>query len=195
MPTRSIERSLVLVKPDGVVRGQVGNIITRFENAGLKMVGMKILKPSEDRLNQHYADDPVWKKETGQKVIDSKAKQGITIEKNPEGVAEEIRQKLIKGLHDKPVVAIAIAGNDAIRKVRKLAGDTNPIEAAPGTIRGDLASDSYVLADNLERPLYNLVHASDSIANGERELKIWFDEKKIISYDRTSDIIYFNKGE
>ncbi len=189
-----VERSLVLVKPDGVMRGKVGNIISRFEDSCLKIVAMKIVMPERSIIEKHYIDDPVWKKDVGEKNTKSKSKLGIKVTETPEEIGERIRQVLMTGLEIGPVVAMVVEGNEAIAKIRTLAGSTNPVDAAPGSIRGDLTCDSYSLADGADRPLLNLVHASDSKENAAREISVWFEEKDILSYKRTDDDILYYKN-
>lgn len=150
------ERTLVLLKPDAVQRNLVGEIISRFEKAGFKIMGMKLVLPTEDQARTHYQINP--------------------------NLPEKILQHLVKFLTASPVVAMVLEGNKAIPVVRKLVGSTEPLQSIPGTIRGDYTLDSYDLADKDGRAVRNLVHASSSQEDAEKETKIWFRDDELVKY-------------
>ncbi len=189
-----MERTLVLIKPDGVQRGLVGEIIKRFENTGLKIIGMKMVYADEDKASKHYADDEEWLKSVGEKTLRSAEKKGIKIERTAIEQGRWIREMLMSYLTMSPLVALALEGNEAVSKVRIITGPTNPQEALPGTIRGDFSVDSYMLGDSLERPIQNLIHASENPKEAERELKIWFNDKELHFFKRADEDLIYRRG-
>jgi nucleoside-diphosphate kinase len=146
---KSSERTLVLFKPDALDRGLVGAILQRFEQAGLRPTGFHRAEFDLDRLALHYAE--------------LRTKHPRAYERNA------------RDLPGKPLLAVILEGPDAVAKVRRLVGPTEPASAPPGTIRGDYSSDTIALADSEDRGLRNLVHAADSLEAAEREIQIWFD--------------------
>ena len=144
-----METTLVLLKPDAVQRGLVGTITTRLESTGLKIVGMKFMRVSNDLAERHYA----------------------------EHVGKPFFEGLVSFITSGPIVAMALEGDGAISIVRKTMGATNPADSAPGSIRGDYATD-------IGR---NLVHGSDSAESAARELALFFDDGEIIDYARSTD--------
>src|SRR3990167_2572799 len=153
-----IERTLVLLKPDAVKRCLIGTIITRFENAGLKIVGMKMIWADNERALKHYTED-------------------ITIRRG-----QFVRDKLLKFLVEGPVVAICLEGIDSVEVVRKIVGSTEPKTAPPGTIRGDFAHMSIARADDIKKGLPNLIHASGNKEEAKSEISLWFKDSELPSY-------------
>lgn len=153
-----LERTLVLLKPDAVDRGILGAIITRFENMGAKLVGMKLLVSAEDTAKKHYTEDLAQRR------------------------GEHVRTLMIKMLTMGPIVAMVWEGIDIIEGVRKMIGATEPKAAAPGTIRGDFAHISYKYADEKKIGVFNLVHASDSPENAKSEIDVWFKPEELVSH-------------
>ncbi len=158
-----IEQTLVLVKPDGVSRGLIGEIIKRFEQRGLKIVGLKLTKVEHDKAKEHYTEDIA--KRRGKKV----------------------REKLLQFITESPIVAMVVEGVNAIENVRKIVGETESKSALPGTIRGDFSHVSFSYADKREIPVKNLVHASSDAEDAKRELRIWFSIDEIHDYKRSDD--------
>lgn len=158
-----IERTLVLIKPDGVQRALVGRIISRFEDAGLKIVGMKMVWVDKDFAKKHYTED-------------------ITVRRG-----EKVRNQLLDFLQIGPVVAFCLEGVNAIENVRKMVGSTEPKSALPGTIRGDFAHVSYHYADTNKKVVKNLIHASSDAADAKREVELWFTEKELHTYKSVHD--------
>ncbi|MEM0350570.1 MAG: nucleoside-diphosphate kinase [Archaeoglobaceae archaeon] len=144
-----MERTFVMVKPDGVQRGLIGEIISRLERKGLKIVAIKMLKITKEMAERHYEEHK----------------------------SKPFFSSLVSYISSGPVVAMVVEGKNAVKVVRKLVGATNPAEAEPGTIRGDFGLD-------LGR---NVVHASDSISSAEREIKLFFSDEEIVSYERVID--------
>ena len=187
------ERSLVLIKPDGVQRSLVGEIITRFEKKGLKVTAMKMIWPTLEMAKKHY-DQPVEAMMLlGNRTLASYAEKGIKHRlSDPMEIAREIQGRLLKYLVVGPVVAMVIEGAHAIAHVRKIRGVTNPLAADMGTITGDYTIDSYFIADADERAIRNLVHASGTVEEAENEIKIWFKENEIMDYDMAIDQILYS---
>ena len=179
----AMERTLVLIKPDGVKRGLIGEIIKRFEQRGLKIVAIKMVKPQEETAGRHYIDDMDWLKSVGEKSKKSFEQRGIKVKETPEEIGRRIRNLLMGYLSSSPVVAMVIAGPGAVSGVRKIVGPTEPKSAPPGTIRGDFSVDSYELGDEMHRPVKNLIHASDSKETAEKEIDIWFSENEIFDFE------------
>ncbi len=190
-----IERTLVLLKPDAVQRALVGDIISRFERTGLKIIGMKMINADKETAGKHYADDAEWLKSVGAKTKKSYEAKGIKVAEDELTIGKRIRQQLMDFISMSPSVALCIEGHGAIDKVRVIVGSTAPSTAAPGTIRGDYSMDSYALADSSKRPIQNLIHASDSRENGVREIKIWFKENELYPYTRVDEGLLYRKGK
>ncbi|MCW1292630.1 MAG: nucleoside-diphosphate kinase [Candidatus Rehaiarchaeum fermentans] len=182
-----IERTLVLIKPDGIKRGLVGKITSAFEDCGLKIVGMKLVSPSPEKVQEHYNADENWLRSVGEKSIKSAKERNEAINEDPIEIGKRIRSYLINYLANNPVIAMVLEGNNAIEIVRKIIGSTQPSKADPSTIRGKYSSDSYDLADSNKRAVRNLVHASEDKASAEREIKVWFNESELIQYSRSDE--------
>jgi nucleoside-diphosphate kinase len=155
-----VQQTLVLFKPDTVQRGLVGEIVTRFERVGLKIIGTKMLHPDEDHYYKHYED----------------------IGKMVTRHGEEIFNITIESMIDGPVIAMVLRGVDAVELVRKLVGPTEPKSAAPGTIRGDYSHMSYGYADSKGRGIPNLIHASGDLEEAQEEINHWFKKEELFDY-------------
>ena len=176
-----IEKTLVLLKPDAVQKKLTGKIISRFEESGLKIKAMKMLKANEDLAKQHYFLDEQWAKNVFEKTKASYEKEKKPFKyKSSMDLGKTIQKWNMQFLQEGPVIALIIEGPHAIELVRKMIGSTEPRSAQPGTIRGDFAStESYEIADAQNRVLRNLVHASDSQKTAEREISLWFKSEEI----------------
>ncbi len=187
------EQTLVVIKPDGVQRGLIGEIIKRFERVGLKLVAAKFFVPTPDFIEQHYNLDPEWKVNVGKKSIEANEKKGIT---PPTTNPEEAGQKVIEGLKaymtTGPVFAMVWQGAHAAGLVRKLVGGTEPLTSDVGTIRGDFVLDSYQMADTDGRAVRNLIHASGNTEEAENEIKLWFDENEIVNYRLINEAMLYD---
>ncbi|KKP89158.1 nucleoside-diphosphate kinase [Candidatus Nomurabacteria bacterium RIFOXYC2_FULL_36_19] len=157
----SQERTLVIFKPDSVQRGIVGEILSRFEKAGFKIVGAKMLKPDYDHYFKHYEDIGKMVSRRGKKVFD------ITLEMMNEG----------------PVIAFVLEGVEVVAMVRKMVGTTEPKSALPGTIRGDYAHMSFAHADKHEVGIPNILHASGDVEEAKAEISHWFSEEELFDYE------------
>ena len=190
-----IEQTLVLLKPDAVQRGLIGEIIARFERPGFKAIGLKMCYATKDIAGKHYADDESWLTSVGEKAKKAAEAKGKKFTESSKDIGQRIRQQLIDFITMSPTVAICLEGHDVINKVRTIVGDTAPNRAAPGTIRGDFAFDSYGLADASGRPIQNLIHASDSPESAKREISIWFKKDELHPYQRVDEALLYRKGK
>jgi len=188
------ERTLVIVKPDGVQRGLVGEIISRFEKKGLKIVAMKMVFPDRKLAAEHYDQPEEDMLLLGNRTLESYAEKGIKHPLNdPIAIAKDIQNKLVDYLSTGPVVAFVIEGAHAIAHVRKIRGATNPLSADVGTITADLTIDSYFISDDSSRAIRNLAHASGSKAEADREIALWFRESELNDYELAIEKILYDK--
>jgi len=177
------ERTLVLIKPDGIQRSLIGEVIHRYERIGLKLTAIKMLIPTEEMVEAHYTLDPEWKLKTGKKNLQAYKDKGLTPpHDDPIKQSDMILKKLKSYMASGPVVAIIWQGAHAVDIVRKLTGSTEPLLSDVGTIRGDYVLDSYKIADDDMRAIRNIVHASGSVKEAEEEIKYWFKPEEIIDY-------------
>ncbi len=153
-----MERSLILLKPDTIDRGLVGEIIQRFERVGLKIAGLKLVQATEDMAKRHYTDDLAQRR------------------------GENVRQMMVEMLISGPVVAMCLEGVEAVELVRKLVGTTEPKSAAPGTIRGDFSHVSFKHADQKNIGINNLIHASGNVEEAGQEIKVWFADHELLDH-------------
>lgn len=184
-----IEQTLILLKPDAVQRGIIGKIVSRFEDSGLKIIGMKMVWATEELAKKHYHLEEVWAKQIYEKTLASYQKEGKKWPyKDYLDIGKTIQKWNMQFLREGPVIAIVIEGPHAIEIIRKMAGSTEPRSAVPGTIRGDFAMiESYALADKKQRVLRNLIHASDTAENAKREISLWFGDSELHKYTKELD--------
>ena len=188
-----IQRTLVIIKPDGVQRTLVGEIISRFERVGLKLVAMKMLQADTATVGKHYQSDPNWKRNIGEKIIKGMKEEGKEIgSKTPEDFGEKVLQQLTKFMTAGPVVVMVLEGAYAIPLTRKLVGSTEPLSSDVGTIRGDFVLDSYKMADTANRAIRNIIHASSSEEDAEKEINLWFMSAEIMSYITAHEHILYD---
>jgi len=187
------EKTLVIIKPDGIQRGLIGEIIKRYERTGLKLVALKMLVPTSDLIEKHYLIDPLWKEKVGKKSIEAYKNKGLNPpSEDPLEVGEMVLEKLKKYMTCGPVIAMVFEGVNAVGVVRKITGATEPLISDVGTIRGDFTIDSYALADADGRAVRNLIHASSSIEDAEKEIKLWFKDEEIINYRLIQEEILYD---
>lgn len=166
----TIEQSLVLLKPDALERGLVGEILQRFERVGLKIVGMKLMQPTEEAAGKHYTEDLAIRR------------------------GEHVRKLMIDMLTAGPVVAIVLEGIEAVELVRKMIGSTEPKSSAPGTIRGDYSHVSFKHVDqdpNIK--LYNLIHGSATVEEAKVEINVWFKPEELVDHNPGYTALTLNK--
>ena len=191
-----MERTFVMVKPDGVKRGLTGQIIARFERAGLKLVALKMVHPTEEMVENHYPSTENWFQTVGKKTLGAYQELGMNPKEHlgtddPGKIGKIVKGWLKEFISSSPVVCMVWEGNHAIQNVRRLVGNTLPIKANPGTIRGDFTCDSPDLANVRHRPIRNIVHASGDPEEAQHEINLWFTEQEIYDYERAdASIIY-----
>jgi nucleoside-diphosphate kinase len=183
----AIERTLAIIKPDGVQRGLIGEIMKRFEKAGLKLAAMKMIWPTESVVGEHYSDDENYLKSVGEKALAAAKQRGIPMKEEPIQIGQRVREFNMRYLSTGPVVALVLQGNTAVETVRNIIGGTNPLTADIGTIRGDLTIDDFAQADIEGRSVRNLMHASGDVSEAKREIVLWFTEKEIYEYQTAMD--------
>lgn len=183
----AIERTLVIVKPDGVQRGLLGEILGRFERAGLKVVGMKLTWPDAELVGKHYGADETYLAAVGEKAIQNALARGEAPQETPRQIGERVREANMRYLSSGPVLVFALAGNTAIVTVRNMIGGTNPLTADIGTIRGDLTIDDFSQADSEHRAVRNLMHASSDPDEAAREITLWFRADELFEYQTVMD--------
>lgn len=187
------ERTLVIIKPDGVQRTLIGEIIGRFEKLGLKLVAMKMVLPTEEQVEKHYTLDPEWVRITGEKRIKAALEKGEEPpSRDPLVITRKVLEVLIKYMTSGPVVAMVWQGAHATELVRKIVGGTEPRSSDVGTIRGDLVLDSYVMADTDGRAVRNLIHASGSAKESEAEINHWFKKDEVLDYKLVQESILYD---
>lgn len=160
-----MERTLIVFKPDAVMRGIVGEILTRFERVGLKIVAAKMLSPDYDHFFAHYESIGTLKTRKG----------------------DEIFETQLKEMQLGPVIAMVLEGVEAVELVRKMVGPTEPKSAQPGTIRGDYAHMTYGKASSSQRGVPNVIHASADSDEAKKEIDHWFSESELIDYENVHD--------
>lgn len=187
------ERTLVIIKPDGVQRTLVGEIIKRYERLGLKLAAIKMLVPGEDFIEKHYTLDPNWRTVTGEKTIKSYREKGLVpFSMDPLEITAKILANLKKYMTSGPVIAMVWQGAHAVKIVRKITGGTEPLTSDVGTIRGDFVVDSYKMSDDDNRSVRNLLHASGSVEEAEMEIPQWFKDEEIIKYRLVQEQIIYD---
>ena len=185
-----IKRALILIKPDGVYRALIGKAISTFEDAGLKIVALKMVRPDRDTAAKHYVANDEWLSSVGKKTKESYRERGIDVPESEIEIGKRIHAQLLDYLTSGPVVAMVVEGNEAPFVARKLMGPTEPRKADPSTFRGKYSVDSYDLGDKKQRAIKNLVHISDEEV-AEREIGVWFRESEISGYKRADeDVLY-----
>lgn len=180
-----MERTLVILKPDAVQRGIAGEIISRFEKIGLKIVAMKMMIPEEELLKQHYPDDliPI----VGNKTKTDWDNYGVEYEQTVEEIGNEIVTATRDFMRTGPVIAMVLEGGHAAEVVRKMVGSTGPKDSAPGTIRGDYAHLSLGRASLQKKGAANLIHASGNAKEAKEEIALWFRPDELYEYKLTHE--------
>jgi nucleoside-diphosphate kinase len=189
------ERTLVVVKPDGVKRALVGKITQKFENVGLKLIAVKMVKPTLDQIKGHYpenSEDKEWLKGIGEKTLKTFADLKLDVKEklgtdDPMELGKQVRDRLVKHWLEGPVIIMVWEGPHAVEVVRKLRGVTTPLQAEPGTILGDFSFDSQLVSNSQNRAMKTFVHATGSPEESNREIEHWFgkDAEFFDYYNRT----------
>ncbi|MFH0755419.1 MAG: nucleoside-diphosphate kinase [bacterium] len=187
------EKTFVIIKPDGIQRSLIGEIISRFERIGLKLIAMKMILPTKEIIRNHYLLDPEWLRKTGEKAIANYIKKEITPPINdPSKVALKVLANLEKYMSSGPVIAMVWQGAHSVGVVRKLVGGTEPLTSDVGTIRGDFVLDSYQMSDLDERSIRNIIHASGSVEEANNEITLWFKNEDIVNYKQIQESILYD---
>ena len=179
----AIEETLVLIKPDGVNRNLIGKIIARFEKEHLKIIGMKFVRADYKLAERHYTDSDAQVIGMGNKTLGATGeKKALEIfgSTEPKEIGFQLRDWMLQFITSAPVVAMVLEGEDAVQKVRKVAGYTDPSKAEKGTIRGDMGVDSIPKANSEKRATENLIHASGTVEEAQQEIALWFS--KVVYY-------------
>ena len=183
-----MEKTLVLLKPDAILRGIVGEILQRFEKVGMKISAMKMIQASREALEKHYFKDETWMKEKGELY---KKKLDLPEDTNPISIGKNLVEGLIKDMQTSPIIAIVLEGHNAVHTVRRLVGPTNIDEASPGTIRGDYSHDTFGLANKSNRPNITIIHATDNTEEVQKEIDFWFSPDELHSYKKPEEEIHY----
>jgi len=177
-----IQKTMVGIKPDGIQRNLVGEIISRFEKAGMKLIGAKLIAPTKEQIKKHYYSEE-WLMSCGTNTLKSYQEKGIDLGLKPREVGLRTLKMLIDYLSDRPFMLMVWEGPNVVEIARKIIGKTAPSASDVGSIRGDYSLESYAMADGLERALYNLIHASGSTKDAQKEIKLWFGKDEILDYE------------
>lgn len=198
------ERTLVLIKPDAVMRGLIGVICQRFEQTGLKIVACKMVFPTRKLLDGHFPKSEDWVRGMGEKTLETYREYEIDPEylcieilgtADALAIGQKIKEWNYRYLTLGPVMAMVLEGIHAVDTVRKLIGYTLPYKASPGTIRGDFSINAPDLANMVGSACKNLVHASGTIEEAEQEIANWFSTAELVAWQRTDDFVHFVLGE
>jgi nucleoside-diphosphate kinase len=190
------EKTVVLIKPDGVKRGLIGDITSRIEKRGLKIIALGMIWATKEQIDDHYPKDKEWIIRLGDKAKTTFDKYSLDIKKvtgtdNSEKLGKMVRGWLIDYLTSGPMLKMVVKGVHAIDMLRKLVGNTIPALAEMGTIRGDFSVDSPAVANKNKRAVHNIVHASENEKEAKHEIKFWFSPDEIHDYKRADDDIMF----
>ncbi len=182
-----MERTLIILKPDTIKRGIAGEILTRFEKAGLKIIGLKMMVPSEDLVTKHYPDSliPI----VGGKTKNDWDAYGLEYSETTEEIGQMIVQATRDFMRSSPVVAAVLEGGHVVEVVRKMVGSTGPKDSAPGTIRGDYAHLSLGRASLKKKGAANIIHASGTVDEAKKEIAMWFDESELFEYTTVHEVL------
>lgn len=183
---QTMEKTLVLIKPDGVARGLIGEIISRFEKVGLNLVGLKMVLVDEEHALKHYGANDEWYENIGIKMKDFFSKIGFDpgediLNKSNKELGKMVQKWNVDYLTAGRIVAMIWEGSDAVKLVRKITGSTYPSDALPGTIRGDYSHDSPLNSNVEKRSVQNLIHASGKVEEAEQEIELWFKKEEIFN--------------
>lgn len=190
------EKTVVIIKPDGVKRGLAGEVISRFEKRGLKIISLEMFQATRQQIDDHYPKDEDWIRKMGEKTLKNYKEYGLDAKKemgkeDPLLIGKNIREWLIDYMTSGPVVKMIVKGIHAVDMVRKIAGGTQPAEAEMGTIRGDYSVDSPSAANRDKRAVHNVLHASGNQKEAEHELAFWFSAEDIFDYKRAEEDVMF----
>jgi len=190
------EKTVLIIKPDGVKRGLVGEIVSRIEKRGLKVIALEMVWATKKQVDGHYPKTEDWVKRLGEKTLKNYKKYGLDAKKELGAtdaleIGRMVRSWLIDFMTSGPIVKAIVKGIHAIDMVRKIVGPSMPSQAEMGTIRGDFSVDDATAANRDKRAIHNIVHASETPEEAEHELKFWFAPEEIHDYKRAEEDIMF----
>lgn len=187
------ERTYVMIKPDGVKKGLIGEIIRRFEQRDLKIVALEMFQPTREQIDNHYPKEEAWIRRIGGKTLSTYEKYNIDPMKqlgttDELEIGKQVRNWLVEYMISAPLVRMVVEGVHAVDMVRKIVGPTMPYLAEMGTIRGDYSADSPAVANMEKRSVMNLIHASETPEEAQHEIEHWFGGREVIfEYQRFID--------
>ncbi len=195
-PTLGNEKTVVLIKPDGVKRGLIGELISRIEKRGLKIISLEMFQATKEQIDGHYPKDEKWIRRLGEKTLNSYQKYGVDADKelgtrDTLEIGRMVRGWLLDYMISGPMVKMVIEGIHAVAMVRKIVGSSLPSQASMGTIRGDFSIDDATAANRAKRAIHNIVHASENSQEAQHELNFWFAAEDIFDYKRAEEDIMF----
>lgn len=190
------ERTLILVKPDGVMRGLTGEVLQRIERRGLKVIALKMVQADHAKMEEHFPKEDAWRTRLGEKALKTFAEYKLDPKEHlgtddPAEIGKVTKDALFEYMTSGPVIAAVVEGMHAIEMVRKLAGNTLPVFAEMGTIRGDYSVDSPAIANFEKRAIKNIMHASENTEEATNEIGLWFDEPELHDYKRADEATMF----
>lgn len=192
------QQTFCIIKPDGVKRNLSGQILSRLENTGLKIVALNMQQATKEQVKKHYpVNDTNWVERIGDKGLSTFESLGLDpIESlgtnNKREIGEKVVESLIDYMISGPIICLVVEGIQAVEVVRKLAGHTLPFKAETGTIRGDFSADSPAVANVEGRAIHNLFHASETVEEAQKEIELWFG-KNLINYNLAGEEILYSK--
>lgn len=186
------ERTFVILKPDALQRGLIGEITKRIERTGLKLVALKMVRADEAQLLKHYNKDEAWMLAKGSNRVKKLTEAGLPVEKEAIEYGRDIMRGNVAFMSASPLCLMVWQGNEAAGVVKKLIGVTEPLTSNVGTIRGDLTLDSYSLSDTQQRVIRNLAHCSDSAEEAKREIELWFKPEELFQYRHIQEEILYD---
>lgn len=194
------ERTLILIKPDGIQRALTGEILARFERVGLKVVALKMVQAERRVLESHYPADEEWVRTIGGKTREAFDSYGMDVRTvmgtdDPVEIGRLVRGWLVDFMLTTPIIAAILEGVHAVSVTRKIVGSTLPVFAVPGTIRGDFSVDAPTVANAGRRPVRNLIHASGSVEEAIHEVTLWFRPEEIHAYRRADEDVMLGEGQ
>lgn len=192
------QKALIIIKPDGLQRGLIGKIVKRFEQVGLTVIGIKFIWATKEQIIAHYPETEVWFKKVGERTLTNYEKKGLdarSVFKTNDAIqiGKIVKKWLIDYLQESPLFFAVVEGYECVEIIRKLSGNTIPFLAAPGTIRGDFSHDTIDLANEQNRPLRNIIHASDTVEDAAKEVNLWFTKDELFEYERADEEFMFEE--
>lgn len=192
MPHPKEEKTLVIIKPDGVQRGLIGELIKRIERTGLKLVALRLVLCTKEQGYEHYKKDEAWLEQKGQMRVKQLTDAGESITKPVREYGVDIVNANVNFISAGPIIIMIWEGNKAVGIVKKIVGGTEPLTSDVGTIRGDYTVDSYELSNADERCVRNLIHCTDDPREAEREIAIWFKSEEILAYRHLAEQMLYD---